>query len=644
MMTQKTLSSIIPKGITFLLFVLLCLSFFTFPLPKMINLDTSWQMILGHAFKQNWQMGVDYIFTFGFLGYFFVKNPIYDADLFYQTVAWVIIFNCLFSVVFLVRWHQLHDWMEKSLFLLLSAVVMTGLSFFNDSLYFLAIVCTTILMIHPPQFLSKKGYFPVLGLVLFSFAILSLTKFTVFILVMFCITSISIVLWQKYSFKTAAKTLIIFMIMLMGIWILCQQSLLNIPTFITTSLEMARGYSEAMSIEPNIFLVWWAICGITVTSILVIFNCLIQPRELGQFISGGIILLTLFLSWKAGFVRADVIHVITFFCVAMIVPFLIVRSQNMGFKNSIIFSVLLFLSVFIALTGAFYTVQTIPGYSARHIFLSKWPNTIVNNAKTLSSLNQVKSSYNLITSDLRKKYELPNIRATVGNATIDMFSHGQGILLLNGLNYHPRPIFQGYAAFGDSLLKINGDFYANSQTAPEFILFGLSEIDQRLPSIEDSQTLKVILDHYKPLLIEKGVLLLKRAVEKQTVFTDKNTILTKEISIGESFSLQEINNQPLFLNIDIRKNLLGHFTKTFYQLPPLFLEVKTTQGQTIVRRIASNLSQADFLINPLLFDQIDLVKWYQDEPLKQVESLRVIVKSPWLLYLFNLKITVTVKK
>jgi hypothetical protein len=38
------------------------------------------------------------------------------------------------------------------------------------------------------------------------------------------------------------------------------------------------------------------------------------------------------------------------------------------------------------------------------------------------------------------------------------------------------------------------------------------------------------------------------------------------------------------------------------------------------------------------------VKWYQDEPLKQVESLRVIVKSPWLLYLFNLKITVTVKK
>ncbi|MDM8563304.1 hypothetical protein QUF54_08120 [Candidatus Marithioploca araucensis] len=87
-MMEKALSSIIPKGITFLLFVLLCLSFFTFPLPKMINLDTSWQMILGHAFKQNWQMGVDYIFTFGFLGYFFVKNPIYDADLFYQTVAW----------------------------------------------------------------------------------------------------------------------------------------------------------------------------------------------------------------------------------------------------------------------------------------------------------------------------------------------------------------------------------------------------------------------------------------------------------------------------------------------------------------------------------------------------------------------------
>ena len=322
MMTQQTFFSFIPKGITLLLFVLLCLSFFTFPLPKMINLDTSWELVLGHAFKQNWQMGVDYIFTYGFLGYFFVKNPIYDADLFYQTVAWVIIFNCLFSVVFLVRWHQLHDWMEKILFLLLSAVVMTRLSVFNDSLYFLAIVCTTILMLQPPQFLSsKKWYFPVLGLALFSFAILSLTKFTVFILVMFCMISIIMVLWQKYSFQTAAKTLIIFMIMFMGVWILCKQSLLNIPTFLVTSSEMARGYSEAMSIEPNILFVWWAICGITVTSILVIFNCLIQPRELGKFISGGIILLTLFLSWKAGFVRADVIHVTIFFGVAMILPF-----------------------------------------------------------------------------------------------------------------------------------------------------------------------------------------------------------------------------------------------------------------------------------------------------------------------------------
>jgi hypothetical protein len=641
---QKALSGTIQGAIAFFIFIMLCLSFFTFPLPKMINLDTSWELVLGHAFKQNWQVGVDYIFTYGVLGHFFVKNPIYDADLFYQTVAWIIVFYCLFSVVFLVRWSQLHDWIEKSLFLFLSAVVITGLSFFNDHLYFLAIVCSTLLIIHPPKFLSLKNrYFPILGLALLSFAILSLTKFTTFILVMLCITSIIVILWRRYSFQTAAKTLIIFIIMFMGVWILCNQSLLNLPTFIVNSLEITRGYSEAMSLEPNMVVVWWAVFGIAVTSILVIFNCLAQPRELAKFVSGGLILLSLFLIWKSGFVRYSFIHVMKFFCFAMIVPFFIVRSKNLGFKRSRIFSGLLFLSVFIALTGALYTARTSVGYSPSYL-LPAWYKTIVNNAKTLMFLNDIKSHYDKVTLKLKQNNELPKIRAEIGDATVDMFPSAQGLLLLNGFNYHPRPIFQGYTAYGDSLLKMNGHFYANSQQAPEFILFDFGAIDQRVSTMEDSQALNVILRSYKPLFIEKGVLLLKRAALEKGVLTNNVKLLfTKEIQIGDSLHLQPVSDKPLYLNLEIRKNGLGRLISLLYQLPPLFIEVKTTDGHTLIGRIVPNLSQADFIINPLLFNQIDLVKWHKGEPLMQVASLRVIVKSLWALYPFQLKMTVTVK-
>ncbi len=97
---QKALSGTTQGAIAFLIFIVLCLSFFTFPLPKMINLDSSWEMVLGHAFKQNWQVGVDYIFTYGLLGHFFVKNPIYDADLFYKTVAWVMSLIAYFQLCF----------------------------------------------------------------------------------------------------------------------------------------------------------------------------------------------------------------------------------------------------------------------------------------------------------------------------------------------------------------------------------------------------------------------------------------------------------------------------------------------------------------------------------------------------------------
>jgi hypothetical protein len=649
-MTQKTqaTSNTIQKGsMALLIFVVLFLSFLTFPVSRMINIDSSWAMVLSFAVKQNWQAGVDYIFTYGPLGYFSLKNLlVYNADLFYETVLWLIVFNGLFSIAFLVRWYQLHDWIEKSLFLFLSAIVMTSVSFFNDSLYSLAIVCLTILMIHPPTFLNaKERYFPVLGLALLSLAILSLTKFSTLILVMLCIISIVIVFWHRYSFFKATIILIIFMIMFIGAWVvLCKQSLLNIPAYFINSLDMARSYSEAMSLEPKMTLVWLALSGMGVTSILVIFNCLIQPREFSKFVSGGIILLSLFLSWKAGFVRADFFHVTTFFCFATIVPFLIVRSQNMGLKRSLIFSGLLFSSVFIALSGAFYTTWMTSQSSANHL-LSTWQKKFINNATTLLSLSQVKGSYDLITLNLKQKYAYPTIQAKVGNATVDIFPPEQRIVLLNAFNYHPRPIFQGYAAYTEFLLEINSHFYTNPSKAPEYILFNLTAIDRRVPTMEDSQALTAILRDYKPILFEKGLLLLKRTLgEKGIITNDVKPLFTKEIPLSHSVNVQPFSDKTLFLSLEIRKNWLGRLVSLLYQQPPLFLEVKTTDGRTFIFRIVPSISQADFLINPLLLGQRDLLKWYKGKPLMQVASLRVVAKSEWALSLFQPQMHITVKK
>ena len=58
-------------------------------------------------------------------------------------------------------------------------------------------------------------------------------------------------------------------------------------------------------------------------------------------------------------------------------------------------------------------------------------------------------------AEAKNKFYLPRISAVVAGRTVDVFGYRQGIAILNGLNYVPRPIFQGYSAYTPSLIELN---------------------------------------------------------------------------------------------------------------------------------------------------------------------------------------------
>lgn len=629
-------------GIAFIIFTLLWLSFFSFPSPKVINLDTSWQQILAYAFQHHWQAGVDYIFTYGPLGYFSLKNPSYNAEVFYPTIAWWMIASSLLSLLFLVSGYKLQHWLERFVYFFLLAVIISEVSRFSDSFYFLAMTCATLLLIHPPHFLvAPRRYVVAVGVALLTFALLSLTKFVFFIFALVCVIGLLIVIGQRYSFLTALTIPLTFMLLLMGSWLLCQQSLGNLPTFIVNSLHLTSYYSEAMSYPVDLKIVWLGIYAAGLITFMVILNGLNSPRQLDQWVSSSILLLGLFLNWKASFVRYEtLIHGVMFFCFAMIAPFLLERAPHLKGVRPLFFSSLLFTNVFVTTLGTFYIVEP-QGYNVSN-FIEIWSKKIVNNTTTLWSLTDKKHDYDTVTAKLRQRYELPNTQKQVGYATVDMFPPQQGILLLNAFNYHPRPLFQGYSAYTEFLLEKNGNFYADPQQAPEFVLFGIEPLDKRFPTLEDSQVLNLILRDYQPLFMEKGFLLLKRHPRHaDTIARAKQPLLTKEVTIGELIALQPLRENNLFLSLDIQKSLLGQLTTLFFQLPSLFLEVETTDQMHFTYRLIPSMSKTDFLLNPLLLDQTDWLNWYLGRPLKRVATMRLTVESNWLWYL--LKPTITVK-
>src|SRR5262249_26589607 len=104
---------------------------------------------------------------------------------------------------------------------------------------------------------------------------------------------------------------------------------------------------------------------------------------------------------------------------------------------------------------------------------------------------------------------LPRIAVAVRDAAVDVMSFEQAAVLLNRLNWHPRPMFQGYGAYTSSLLALNAHYFAR-ETAPEFILFKLQTIDGRYPLLDDAQALLQVIHRYRPVLAERSFLLLQK--------------------------------------------------------------------------------------------------------------------------------------
>ncbi len=506
---------------------LLWLSLLYFGTPAAtIGLDASWTQSFAYAFKNGYQAGVDYIYTYGPLGYFYHSLSSYDADLFYSFMAWRIIMGLLIAAFFVAIASKIDGKIEKFLYFFLLTVVIS--SFPTDPLHFLVITGVVILAIKTlPSFKKNPGRSAILiGVILCFLAVLSLTKFTHFVLVSLGIFAITVMVWHLYSVLVALAIPLTFAIFIMIVWLIIGQSPSNFPDFIANSLQIASGYGEAMSILFTPTEIKLAMACFGIMTPLVLLACFIKPLKFERFVIAGFIMLGLFLAWKAGFIRQG-LHERIFFAFAVIVPLFLDYNRDMNVMLLFVYKALRYLAIFTALAGLFVVVGTSLNYKP-HNFIGKWNKRVVNNFHTLLHLQQHKENNEKIVVNFKLQYDLPNIRESVGQSTVDIFSWEQGVLFLNELNWHPRPVFQSYTAYTPSLIATNGDFYA-SDKAPEFVIFKLQAVDWQFPLMNDAEAIKIVLRDYQPLLSEKGYLLLKRKPRGQGFVSKGETLLTRQI-------------------------------------------------------------------------------------------------------------------
>ena len=607
--------------ILFILFSMTWICLVDFPVRHAgVTLDDSWQKAFGYFLKKGMQAGTDFVFTYGPLGYF--NSPIYDPDLYWAAFFWEVITRSLL-VYYLFRIFQRPFSLTIKIVSLILIILFLPIVH-RDVEYLLFITVIGISLTDKNSSRVAQTF----GLVTLS--ALSLGKFVLFLLssvvAFFCE-----IRQRAVSHKILFSPILIFLLAYCFGWIIARQSLMNLPRYIFSSLQIAVGYNESMAITGDVNETL-----LSVFLLILLFTILVEiARYTKERIQILVFATGLLLAWKQGFTRQDN-HTVIFFGYALVFVLLLVVYFGYGSRQSRleypatsrIFGVS---AVLICIIGSIIGIFRSP-WSALifqkepHRMLLSAPRwKIISNLRILTLPVAVKASLDRQEEEMEKKWRLPFTSFRVGNSTIDTMSYQQGFVLLNRMNWRPRPVFQSYSAYTQYLAKRNADFFRGS-SAPEYLLYKSQPLDNRLPATEDGLALFEILRRYVPDSAEQSFLLLKmNADSKAAVLGEqlrKGLIgFDQEVLIDKNFRYQQ-------LQLDISDTVRGKIRKLFYRPAYIFIKLKMKSGITQKYRLLPALARNGFLLTPLILKTEDVIHFYQPGGGHELMSFTVETESP----------------
>ncbi len=615
-----------------LLVLLLWVSMLGFPqVVPGPNLDQSWWASYGYFFKHHLRAGVDYVFTGGPLGYF--QLPCFDADLFWVRYAWEVAVKLLVAVM-LVRVTRACPFSIRVPALLL-VTIFGRLIFGNlDVPYELLLLVETLALVHLPADASAGRIWLRVGLI----AVVAQVKFTFLVFAGGALLAAGLALLAARRFAQAVHLAAAWVVCFLGVWGLLGQRPGDLPAYLVNFLQISSGYTGAMATvgDPTEI----ALC-LSALGLLVV--CLI-PRPAVRLLSlphlgaAAVVGLCLFIEWKHGFVRHDDYHAALAFAMLTLIPLVLPAFfpacdwRAPGRVATLTLAFVLGLASMLVATHQSYDPAGLAVAAYRHAR---------HNLHVALRPNYFRRQLEQAQAALAVQYHLPQIRAVVGDAPVDIWSYEQAVLLLNRLNFHPRPVFQGYKAYTPALRALNPRFF-RSDAAPPFLIFKLQTIDNRHPLLDDSAALLEILRRYRPVLAEKDYLLLQKQTASPAVSPSPEAARTRAIGLNEEVALDDVGDGPVKLALDVRPTGWGRWRASLFKPPVLLLRVRTADQAVYTFRLPLAMARDGFLINPLLLDNADVLRLYGGRPARRVVSF-CLVADPAALGCFRRRVDVTLQ-
>ena len=291
------------------------------------------------------------------------------------------------------------------------------------------------------------------------------------------------------------------------LWLVAQQSLADLPTWLENSLQIAAGYSSAQSLvggdQGNRY---WLMLLIVLAVLLVGLVQMVRRHQVRAVPSVAVVVLAAWFFTKEGFVRLDWVHVnLAFFSLAVLVA---------AFPWQRRWKVAGVLGVAVAL-GA---VITATGFSpvAEHL---GWLGTqtregLVETARIVRS--SVDSSYrdhelDRAASRIRAYDRVPGqVVSALRNGQVHADPTNISAVWAYGLSWRPATIFQTYQANTTALDQANADSL-RSDDGPDAVLRELrADSQERLPAWESPIYMVELTCGYRMVIEAQGWQALRR--------------------------------------------------------------------------------------------------------------------------------------
>ncbi len=523
------------------------------------GIDHSEMMTLSYAFIRGWKYGEDIIFTYGPLSFLANRTD------FSQNRLVFLLFDLYFFSSICFAFFQFLKTKDG----LTTLLVFFLTCFFYKNAMFLTLVFTlqVVALLYLILYHSTNNILYVVQASIITWLIffikLNLAFVAVFILLVFVLYY---VITKALSLSQGA--ILIILNVLTGL-LLFQLLPVDIQGYIQSAIYIVNDYSEGATVPPTSDLMWLLIvilfCVVLFVGYLILSS--IKATAFQRLINFNFALLT-FICFKQCVVRADLEHLKDF---PFIFPWMVCGYWYVfnSFFNKTSYSKLLLIPLITSWLFASYILIL---FGDHQYILKKFitvPAYFIN----------MYQGYDYYQEASKRKLP-PKILNQVKHKSVDIIPWETSTLILNKLNYNPRPVFKTYQAYSPYLDAINAHKLMGN-TKPTFIIYAENTIDKRYSFFDETQTKLAMLLGYEVVdsfsYNQEQNILLKAKVNGKI----KKSIIEKA-ELKKATILIPTSSNYLLLKANFNYSFLGSLVRIFYQAPLLEAKITTAQGHSYV--------------------------------------------------------------